>query len=151
MPEGASEMSALELFLLLIGAALYVPMAWQDFMERSISLGFLLLPYANFVFTALLFHSTALLVSFLPLLAAVALYALGMLALGDVLASPLIFAEAFAAEYVAVMLLAVVLTHAFYGIASRKEKRWWGRMPLAGYIGAADILGVAAFIIAELL
>ena len=134
--------------MLVIGATLYIPMAWQDFKDREISVYFLFLPYANFIITALLFPSLALLFAPFLFIVALTLYALGMLAVGDVVASPLLFAEPFAEIYVVAALVAVALAHSFYGIITNKEKSWWQTMPMVGYIGVANAVGVLVFIIA---
>jgi ABC-type sugar transport system permease subunit len=136
--------------IVLIGALLYAPMVWQDFRERRIYTIFLLLPYANFVieaieFPALLFISVFM--ALVVLLATLLLYMFGMVADGDMIASPLLFAEIFALKYIMPVYTTVFAAHMFYGLLSEKDSKWFGETPLVGYIGLANMVGVAVFVL----
>jgi hypothetical protein len=127
---------------MLIAVSLtYLPMIYQDFKERMVADIYLALPYISFIVT---FYFMGYLV--LPYLAmsaalgvlAIIMYKRGLLAIGDVIAMPLIFSSAYAIRYTVAMIAIVFCIHMAWfvskngikfnrrvsGIEAKKDIKW---------------------------
>ncbi|MGC8557579.1 MAG: hypothetical protein ACP5NC_01110 [Nitrososphaeria archaeon] len=127
--------------VLIVVSLIYMPMVYQDFKERMVADIYLALPYISFIVTFYIMGYLAL-----PYLAmsaalgvlAIIMYKKGLLAIGDVIAMPLIFSSAYAIRYTVAMIAIVFFIHMAWfvskngikfnrrvsGIEAKKDIKW---------------------------
>jgi len=130
------------IYLMLIAVSLtYMPMVYQDFKERMVADIYLALPYISFIITLYIMGYLALpflaMSTILGVLATI-MYKKGLLAIGDVIAMPLIFSSAYALRYIVPMIAIVFCIHMAWfvskngmkfnrkvsGIEAKKDIKW---------------------------
>ena len=137
-------MNQLVLFLVSL---LFLPMAIEDFKDRSVHVFFLFLPYVSFVLPFLIstyMGILSLVMASVLFLTAETLHKLNMLASGDVIVAPLIFSMPFALTYIIIAFLVIANVHIAYTYAMRGDIN---KLPLVGYIGLAEFVGALCFLL----
>jgi len=133
--------------VLFFVSLLFLPMVIEDFKDRSVHTGFLLIPYIAFVLPFLISVRIGIIsvaLGAVIYLAAELLHELKMLAIGDVIAAPLIFSMPFALTYNIIALLVIASVHIAYVYARHGNIN---KLPLVGYIGAAEFVGALCFLL----
>jgi hypothetical protein len=137
-------MNQLVLFLVSL---IFLPMAIEDFKDRSVHVFFLFLPYVSFALPFLIstyMGILSLVMASVLFLAATTLHKLNMLASGDVIVAPLVFSMPFALTYIIIAFLVIANVHIAYTYAMRGDIN---KLPLVGYIGLAEFVGVLCFLL----
>jgi len=133
--------------VLFLVSLLFLPMAIEDFKDRSVHVFFLFLPYVSFVLPFLIstyMGILSLVMASVLFLATEILHKLKMLASGDVVVAPLIFSMPFALTYIIISFLVIANVHIAYTYAMRGDIN---KLPLVGYIGLAEFVGALCFLL----
>jgi len=137
-------MNQLVLFLVSL---LFLPMAIEDFKDRSVHVFFLFLPYVSFVLPFLIstyMGILSLVMASVLFLAAETLHKINMLASGDVIVAPLIFSIPFALTYIIIAFFVIANVHIAYTYVMCGDIN---KLPLVGYIGLAEFVGALCFLL----
>ena len=135
-----------QLFLFLV-SLLFLPMVIEDFKDRSVHMVFLLIPYIAFVLPFLISVRIGVIsvaLGTVIYLASELLHELKILAIGDVIAAPLVFSIPFALTYNIIALIAIAIAHIAYVYSKHGNIN---KLPLVGYIGAAEFVGALCFLL----
>ena len=133
--------------VLFFVSLLFLPMVIEDFKDRSVHMVFLLIPYVAFLLPFLISVRLGIIsvaLGAVIYLASELLHELKILAIGDVIAAPLVFSMPFALNYNIIALIAIAGAHIAYVYSKHGNIN---KLPLVGYLGAAEFVGALCFLL----